>query len=226
MLLDKKTYDECTVLVKEKSYEELERRLDKLNETLVISYVQDYLDHDDTRIKIDLKNSNRYKKLLAGMVSDQMSYRVGAFETIILIFELLFYKKNRKEDFVKRMKALNVKKNVNRIFMFLYANPDAQHKDISRSIGLKPNYLSELMRELEGAECVERYAIGKRSFYSLSKQAKEFIIEENNKKATELYKYKNNGYLKYETAENSQSNIIIMEKYDGIKPFKTSIMQM
>lgn len=224
MLLDKKTYEDYTRLVKEKNYEDFERRLDKLNETLIINYVQDYLSDNDSKIKSDLKNINKYKKLFSNTVTDWVSYRVGTFDAILFIFELLVYKKDKKDDFIKRIRALSTKKYMDKIFMFLYKNPDAQHKVISQNIGVKPNYLCELMRELEKSGCVERYMIGKRSFYSLSKPAKEFISQESLRKQNEGFRYKSNGYLKYDAGISSHTNFLVGEKYVQTRSYKMKTM--
>ena len=212
MVLDKRTYDECKVLLNEMKYDELEGRLDALNETMIVNYVHDYLENNGDKIKTDLRNSTRFKTVFKAAIDNRLSYQIGSFNAILSIFEILAYKEYKKDSFIKRIKALSSKKNINKILLFLYKNPDSQHKIISEAVGLRKNYVSELLRELEDSECVDRYTLGKRSFYTLSKEANEFLMEESKKDAID-YKFKSIGYLKYDFAENSQ-------KYSGIRAYK------
>lgn len=217
MLLDKKTYDECNELLKKHKHIELERRMNQLNDALIVTYVQDYLDDNQERIKQDLKNSNRYKKIFLNAVEDNFSYQVGVFNTILSIFELLLYKKSNKEIFTKKIKSLISKKNAYKVLLYLYKNPDSQHKIVSKGTGLKANYLSEILRELEDAECVDRYAVGKRSFFTLSNKAHNYMREEDVKRVNNLHKSKYSEYLKYEIELNERIFVTSKDKYNQLR---------
>lgn len=200
MVLNKRTYDECKLLMDEKEKDVLEEYLNELNERLIVNYAQDYLENTGKNIKTDLRNSNRFKNILKCAIDSKLSYQIGSFNTVICIFEILVYKENVKDAFIKRIKALNSKKNMNRLLWFLYKNPDSQHKNISEALDLKKNYLSELLRELEDADCVDRYTLGKRSFYTLSKDANEFLRAES-KDDFMNYKFRRISHGKYNVSE-------------------------
>lgn len=216
MLLNKDTYEEYCNLLQEENYIELERKIETLNDALITTYIQDYLDNDHERMKRDLKNSTRYKKILFSNIKDRLSYQIGAFNAILTIFEILVYKKIKNEDFTQKIKSLFNKKNYSNVLLFLYKNPDSQHKVILDNTGLKANYLSEILKELEKEECVHRYAAGKRSFFTLSNKAQNYI-RENVKTTNTIHRSNYNEYLKYDVAGNERTTFPIKDKYSPSK---------
>ena len=178
MLLDKVLYGEVRTLVSQKNYKELQAKLSDLNDALVIGYVQDYIVSSGKNIDAEIGNAKRFQAMISPAIENKLSYCVGFFNAIIFIFEQLLSRKKDACEFERILKALSVKPNEKKILDYLYLNPDSQHKTIAERTGLKENYLSELMRGLEAVGCVERYGVGKRSFYSLTKSAHEFIKEQ------------------------------------------------
>jgi predicted transcriptional regulator len=181
-MLNKSIYDVYGGLMKDAKYDELAERLKEENAHLMVEYVQDYLENRGKTIKKDFHTQEIFKQLLLPAVQNELSYQIGVISTMLTLFELLVSQSEKKVSFTKRIKALNEKSNVNAILSYLYKHPDSQHKVVSENVGLKPNYLSELMRELEKTDCVIRYGVGKRSFYSLTIEANKFMRSVEEKK--------------------------------------------
>ena len=175
VLMNKKTYDEYRELIVQKNDVKLQKRIRELNELLLADYLHDYFENSGRGIEKQLENTERFKQMSLPAVNSKISYQIGFFMAILNVFELLVYRSKKRHSFEVRIKAMSEKANVNKILDYLYFNPDSQHKVIAENTQLKANYLSELMRELENAGCVERYGVGKRSFYSLSLKANEFM---------------------------------------------------
>ena len=190
-MLNKSIYDVYGSLMKDAKYEELAERLREENVHLMVEYVQDYLENRGEAIKRDFQVQEIFKQLLLPAVQNELSYEIGVISTMLTLFELLVSQSEKRVSFTKRIKALNEKSNVNAILSYLYKHPDSQHKVVSENVGLKPNYLSELMRELEKADCVIRYGVGKRSFYSLTIEANKFMrsIEEKKREGVTERKF-------------------------------------
>lgn len=175
-MLDKKLYEEYSKNIRENLINE--REVENLTHDLMNLLIQYYSDKNFDKIEIEVKNAKRFKSALRKCIVDNLSYQIGCFSAIITVFELLIKSHIRKESFHTSMIALYEKSGVKEILEYIYNNPDSQHKKICERTSVKnKSYLSQLLKQLENAGCIERYSIGKRSFFSLSLAGQAFVKE-------------------------------------------------
>lgn len=179
MMLDKKLY--------ERYLEEINgnQLTEKEVENLTIDYmnllIQDYIDKQYDKIQKELSSAKRFKQLFEKQISNRLSYHIGEFSMLIRLFEILIRTIARKESFRKQMIALYAKAGVKEVLEYIYYNPDSQHKTICERTAVKnKSYLSQLLKQLETAGCVERYSGGKTSFFSLSIDGQAFVKDKIN----------------------------------------------
>ena len=113
------------------------------------------------------------------------------------------------------MTALYAKAGVKEVLEYIYKNPDSQHKTICEMTSVKnKSYLSQLLKQLETAGCVERYSGGKTSFFSLSIDGQAFVKDKIGSEKKEIFI---NPKRKYDIQETTffKGNVH-KEKYDNI----------
>lgn len=80
------------------------------------------------------------------------------------------------------MKILLTKAHVKDIIETIYRRQGIQHKDLAKQVGIKPNYLSQLIMQLEEIQCVHSFRSGKCTYYELTIRGNEYVKEESFKK--------------------------------------------
>lgn len=204
LMLDKKLYEKYSLEIKENRLNEKE--LENLSNDVMNMLLQDYHQKKYNEVEQVLKLAKRFSSLFCQCIISPLSYEVGWFAAVIAVFELLEKSGNRKESFQTRMTALYEKSGVKEILEYIYKNPDSQHKTICEKTSVKnKSYLSQLLRQLEDAGCVERYSTGKRSFFSLSLEGQAFVKEKHQYKKTGEYSFLIRKY-DLEQLENLQNN--------------------
>lgn len=175
------------MVLDEKFYEQLEEKINtkenqKAEETL-ISWQNDFL-HESARLYVgrkqkeldtELRLFRRFQKLLKKNICDTLSYQIGILCGIFMAIEFLAGMTPQYLDFEKQLEMLYRKDNERRILLYLYQNPNSQYEVISEHLGLKPNYLSRLLKNMEQLGCVVRYGVNRRSFFELTLNAQDFI---------------------------------------------------
>lgn len=222
MSLGRKEYEDISLLIAGGKYKELEDVMESYNSEVLMECVSLYQDRKLNSLTRSLKKSDYLRTSLLGIISCGLSFQIGFFAALLKIFGILAFSSSKKENFYEDMIPLYHKARVPAILHYLLMNPDSQHKTIAEKNGLKANHLSQLMRELEAVGCVARYASGKRSFYSLTKEGEAFVRkkeQEQNILNDELYAYKfspekYNIKLRFMSPENLE------EKYITRKPSK------
>ena len=178
-MLDKKTYEYFQSRLKEGLQE---KEVRQLSDEWLKRSVQSYLQGNYKQMQEDLDKGNRFQRMLKKAVKDPVSYVVGIFSGTVYAMELLTGFSRQRMGVFGETAVLFKKANVGDIAEYLYKNPNAQHKTISAELGLNKGYLSQLLRDMERTGCVERYAAGKMSFYSLTLYGQEFIKKERFRK--------------------------------------------
>lgn len=228
MMMTKRKYDDFNVIIQAGDKGKLEKEVSEFSETLARAYIEDLLNKKMENIKKDLQAANRFQRLFEPLTTDRLSYSIGFFNAVIYIFYLLVTRERRKAGTEKRIKALLAKQHTGEILSYLLDHPDAQHKVIAEKLGLKSNYLSELMRELEENGCVERYASGKRSFYSLTLVGQDTAREQRRKRRSQLYFSRfseayADKYMAGKIREEERVSSLDSLKYSGIVMLDTSV---
>lgn len=215
-MLNKETY---AILKKEIETNELnENYLKDLNEDLSRVLIHLYIKENYPEIQTEISNGKRFKKLLLKMVHDKISYYIGMFSNTLSLFDLLISHTKSESLFQERMIALYTKANVRKVVEFLLMHPDSQHKVIAQNIDIDKGYLSHILKELHEAGCVERYGTGKRSFFSLSVQGRDYVRKQKRFNRLAAYSLELSGDLfKYKYANTSSKNAcyedVIYPKY-------------
>ena len=123
-----------------------------------------------TKLESQRKYKNIFKKFV---LQDQkcnhsMAYDLGRFDGVYSTLIELVNKIITLKDKQQTIENILNRKYVMEILLFVYKNPLARHKMISEKIGVKANYLNELMSLLIRNGLVNKYQSGKYSNYSLS----------------------------------------------------------
>lgn len=144
---------------------------------------------------------------------EEFVYLMGVFSGIFKEVNLLLLPLERKNTFLEIMTCLYQKKHIPEILKFLYANPDARHKDIASAINVNTNQASELLNELVQARCITNTKIGKSSLYALTTDGVRFLKRQLERSQTEpLYQDIEDKVQEY----LSESSKYIREKSEGI----------
>lgn len=173
MILNIEKYEHLETLLSENSTD-LPDTVNELSESLLDKSISLFASGMYKELNKELDSSKRFKVLFEQSYSKNLDYYIGYFHALTTVFSMLLDKEAEDDTFEKEMNALSEKASVKKILFYLLDHSDAQHKVIAEKAGMTPSHLSQLMRELEGTGCVERYASGKRSFYSLSLRGQAF----------------------------------------------------
>lgn len=175
-MLDKKLYERYLLKAKENTL--AEKEMEGLNNDFMNIMIHYYIDKQYDELKKEINSAKRFRSLFEGYIINYLSYQIGCFSTVVKIFELLIKSNIHQNNFKKTMTALYAKSGVAEILEYIYKNPDSQHKVICQKTSVKnKSYLSQLLKQLESAGCIERYSMGKTSFFSLSVEGQAFIKE-------------------------------------------------
>lgn len=78
------------------------------------------------------------------------------------------------------MKILLTKAHVKDIIETIYHRQGIQHKDLAKQVGIKPNYLSQLIMRLEEIQCIRSFRTGKCTYYELTIRGNEYVKKKFN----------------------------------------------
>lgn len=212
-MLDKDIYEKYLRKVNEDRL--TEKGVENLTTDCMNLLIQYYIDKQYMEIQKELNSAKRFRQLFEKQVSNRLSYYIGGFSILISFFEVLTRTKVRKDSFKNQMTALYAKAGVKEVLEYIYKNPDSQHKTICEMTSVKnKSYLSQLLKQLETAGCVERYSGGKTSFFSLSIDGQAFVKDKIGSEKKEIFI---NPKRKYDIQETTffKGNVH-KEKYDNI----------
>ena len=159
-----------------------EKEVRRLSDEWLNEIVQCYLRGHYKQVQENLEKGKRFQRLLKKAVSDPISYVIGIFSGVLYAMVLLTGVTRQRMDFFQDAATLFKKAHVEAIAEYLYRHPNTQHKTLCAELKLNKGYLSQLLRDMERTGCVERYAAGRMSFYSLTLYGQEFIKKERFRK--------------------------------------------
>lgn len=184
-MLDKNKYEYYKIKIENNELDKGE--VQRLSDTYINILIQYYTKRKQTELRKEIQSGKRFESLFTKYIKKDLAYYIGNFAVTIKIFELLMRINTRQETFHNEMTALYEKAGVSDILNYLYKHPDSQHKIICERTGRSKSYLSQLLKELEEIGCVERYATGKRSFFSLTTDGQAFVKEKQQVKRNSTY---------------------------------------
>lgn len=187
MMLDKNLYESLEHMLNADDKDALERMLYSCQDEGLHDMTRLFMNGSKKELDTELKMFKRFQKLLSNYIEDFMSYNIGILVGIYRAIGFMTKIIVNNNDFEKEMEALYQKANVKEILRYLQEHPNAQHKVIAQDLKLKPNRLSQIMKELEMGKCVLRYGVDRRCFYELSLDGQAFLKK----------KIDDNGSLKY-----------------------------
>ncbi|RJW37300.1 hypothetical protein DXC92_22635 [Clostridiales bacterium TF09-2AC] len=180
MIINKDLYDQLKLLSESNDSNRLGQALSACQDEFLHDMTRLYIRQDKKELELELNLFKRLQKLLSNSIVDFVSCQVGILIGIYKVINLLTNTLSHEKDFNIKMSALYKKSKVKEVLHYLEKHPSAQHKVIAQEAGVRPNYLSQIMRELEDTGCVLRYAVGKRSFYELSLDGQAFLKKQRN----------------------------------------------
>lgn len=163
--------------------------LDSFREELVYELTELFIDRKKEELDKQLHSSKRMKKMLSGFADNNISYRIGIIMGILETMESLVHRQTVQNEVNIKISALFSKETNKKILLYLYDHPGSQHKVIAEALGIRPNYLSQQMRELEEAGGVVRYGVDRRSFYELTLDGQAFIEKNKGRKEHPVFTY-------------------------------------
>lgn len=172
-------------MLNEKRYEQMKANLESdgrgteavhnLGDDFLHEAVRLCVDQERSQLEEELRLYKRFRKMLEPYTAHEISYEIGRIDGIATVLERLSQTMPDQNEFNKIMEAVYQREAVKKILDYMYDNPHIQHKTLANAIGLKPSYLSQLLRTLEEYNCVVRYGIDRRSFFDLSLGGQTFI---------------------------------------------------
>lgn len=159
---------------------ELNSLLSELNKEYIHACVRNYVNKDREELeRIEIFAQKIEKLFEKSLKSDaeKVIHEMGTFKGANLLLYYLRFNMNQLETVKRKIQVLSEQRHIKDILLFLYENPSSRHKKIAETLGLGANYLSELMRKLENAGCVERYQESKYSYYELTIDGRSCVRE-------------------------------------------------
>lgn len=160
--------------------DEINQLLSELNKEYIHASIRNYINKDRERLhKIEAFAERLEKILEKGKKSavETMIHEMGVFKGANLLMYYLLFNMNELESVKRKVHVLAEQSHIKDILLYIYAHPGSRHKKIADALGLSTSHLSELMRKLEQAQCVERYHESKYSYYELTVDGKYCVRE-------------------------------------------------
>lgn len=143
-------------------------------ESMINGVVSKHFDSVIHQLEIQRRSRNRVKKTLKNKGNNQslLVYNLGKYDgvysTMVEMIDRII-DQNQVEELYKQLIS---KKYLVDIIEYLYKNPLVYHKSICEAVGVKPNYLSELMMGLTKNGLINKYSFSKYTNYSLTEKGK------------------------------------------------------
>lgn len=187
MMLNKEYYKILENTLKDDNDADKKNSLNSMKEEILYEFATLVTDDKKEELGKELHFSKRFQKLLENYVSEDISYEIGTIVGIFITTEFISHKLALRNEAEIKMSAVFEKEINQKILLYLYDHPGSQHKVIAEAVGIKSNYLSQQMRELEDAGGVVRYGVDRRSFYELTLDGQAFIKNKKIDRDSHLY---------------------------------------
>lgn len=154
------------------------------------------------QLEIQRRSRNKFKKAIKKKENNRyllLIYNLGKYDGVYSTMSEMIEKTVDQNQLDELYNQLKSKKYLIDIIVYLNNNPLVHHKNICDAIGIKPNYLSELMANLNEYGIINKYSFSKYTNYSLTEKGKR--IYELNKKFVKIYDYKKIRTLKENETE-------------------------
>lgn len=179
---------------------------DSINEMELITdyfsaYCSSVIVHEEERKEEFTKYLNLARRIERTMEKELSSdqerrfFSMGEFCGIYRFVKQLLEPLEEKVDFEKKMNYLFKKKHIPDILNYIYANSEAQHKELVSIACVGANYTSELLNELIDAECIKKTQIGKYTFYELTMNGRRFVKKQIKSEKENTYRDYYEDYL-------------------------------
>lgn len=168
------------------------------------------------QLEIQRKSRNKVRKAFMKQNNQSMllAYNLGKYDGVYSTMAEVIEKTVSQNQIDEIYNHIKTKKHLINIILYVYENPLVNHKKICDAIGVKPNYLSELMISLNKYGLINKYSFSKYTNYSLTEKGKK--VYEFNKKNTVIIDYDRIKSLKQSEMEYAPIvvNISNVEKND------------
>lgn len=172
----------------EQMYNNRENRLEfeRFWKTFIVKASEKAVSNQNNALKQIINESEVFHFLIKEKLGefDEISkeiYSMGCFEGAYESFNTWYKMYSNSAEFEKSIARVLNKKYVLDVVYCVKNQPGIQNKKILEKVGIKPNYLSELTSELIFYQIINRYRIGKNTFYELTPRAKEYFKQKEKK---------------------------------------------
>lgn len=130
-----------------------------------------------------LSKQRRYKNIFKTVAIQNSKcdtltiYNLGKYDGVYTALVELVQKIIKHKDTQQTLENVLNRKYIIDILSLVNKKPLIQHKTISDTIGIKANYLNELMSLLIKSDLINKYPSGKYSYYSLTEKGAECLRE-------------------------------------------------
>lgn len=176
------------------------------------------------QLEIQRRSRNKVKKTLRNKNNQSllMIYNLGKYDGVYSTMAEMIEKTVSQNQLDEIYNQLIAKKHLINIIIYVYENPLVHHKNICDAIGVKANYLSELMTTLNKYGLINKYSFSKYTNYSLTEKGKK--IYELNRKNITVFNHDKIKSLKQKEMEYKPMviNSIVIEKNNSFENYDTS----
>lgn len=200
MILQKEHYSQMKkYLTDDSGDEKLGLLLENLNTEVLYEMMRRYERKEKEILNNELRLAAKYSDCFNNYITKKdtsaksrrlflMGEFVGIYKVISRLLALLLGKEKGEN---KLFALCTGRAHIKEILIFLYYHPNVKHKDLAEKIGIKPNYLNELMKLLEPTGSINKYSYGKFCYYELSLDGQKYVEDFLKEKQLE----RENGYL-------------------------------
>lgn len=155
--------------------------LSEFNRTHSIEIVANILDNNTAELSQISKEDHLIRNLIVrkfNSVTEQLLLNLGFFSGVHFVVNLLIHEKEKRRKDTTLIRSYLDRKHTRAIFMYLFRNPTAGHKELAKELSLSPSGLNGVLKELINSHLIEKTEHSKYSYYSLSEEAYRFTKDE------------------------------------------------
>lgn len=144
-------------------------------------YIQAYCERDYESVEKLLREQRKLRKVLTRELrdyTDQAAVICSKMVQTYNIFNKLMRDNTERRNFAADISSIEKRfAHTREVLIYLYRHIHVQHKELKREFDIPGSTLSDLLKVLEQAECVEKIASGRCSFYDLTNEGRKYLKE-------------------------------------------------
>ncbi len=144
-------------------------------------YIQAYCERDYESVEKLLREQRKLRKVLTRELreyTDQAAVICSKMVQTYNIFNKLMRDNTERRNFAADISSIEKRyAHTREVLIYLYKHVHVQHKELKEAFDIPGSTLSDLLKVLEQAECVEKITGGRCSFYDLTNEGRKYLKE-------------------------------------------------